>query len=141
MKFGPFHFLSQLLWGFVFLVCFSVCQSIFCSFFSMTKAPSPPQWQSSLSSPKPHLHISRLLRCGIFPTCSCGVGSVTLVDLLGAQDDVIVFQLYLQDPHLPTLVLSILIACSICQSLCQCHTILITKALSKFGSKKCESSN
>ena len=90
MKFAPFAFQANLLWGFVFPVWASLCTSLpFCLLCNQGSLPTAAAM--ICFSPKPHSHTYYLLRCGLFSTFSCRVCSVSLqVDLWGIWDDLIV---------------------------------------------------
>ena len=78
MRFRPFHFLSQLLWGFIFeWMCAPFCVSL--SLALLHNHGSLPTAVAMICfCPKLHLYIFYLLWYNLFFTFSCGVCSANL---------------------------------------------------------------
>ena len=74
-KFRPFSFPSQVLWEDKSL-CVLLCTSLSCSFYDHSSLTTGAA-MICLSS-KPHLCISYLLSCSVFPTFSCRICSSSL---------------------------------------------------------------
>ena len=74
----PLSLSKVMLWGFVPLVGWIPSVRDCFTPLSAPPAPSPPSMALVCFAPRPCLHSSNLLQCGLFSTCSCGDCSASL---------------------------------------------------------------